>query len=497
MRFEYSKLTKVLTVAAAVVSIAACGGGGGGGDPVPATEATVNGLAAVGAPVVGAQVVLRCANNVTGQTTTDSEGRWTLEVANPQFPCLATLSNSTSHAGLTLRSLALETGYLNITPLTELVMARAAAQSSLSLDNVDTQGLLTLSSSLETALSDVIAILVAQGFPAGDLAVFTGQFEAVAGDSYDDLLEHIAVSLEDDGKSLDDLVELIAEADPENVPPLPNTVILDAAALSVMPQLNKASLTIEEDSVKLSLEAGTSPIGAFVGSGIGNKAVLQLGGLDGMKLRDFHSMTVDLKGDVAGVTAPPISPYVSLNLTVDLACSTAALPNNPTLADLRARRLILSFDPYYHFIAPSGSNPRLSSDAFTLMTVTPATPGWRVSSDAPSDIGVAITPNYNGSETLEGFDYETYPDACIVSAATGDGGMFRNTQENTCATGAALVPGDPASCAVPYSGALLFLGSSSATEVSNWLVKEVKFFRNEAVEDSAPVARAFRTYRFQ
>lgn len=499
--FKYSKLTKLLAGAAAALAIAGCGGSNGGAaqDPVPAPTDKVSGLAAVGAPVTGAQVVLRCANGVTGQTTTDDEGRWNLELSNPQYPCLATLSNATSHPGLTLRSIAQTVGYVNITPLTELVLARAAKQASSSLDDISGAALLELASSLETALAEVVTILVAQGFPASDLAVFTGQFEATKGDRYDDLLEQIAISLADDGKTLDDLIEVISEADPENVPPLPNTLVMSAATLAAMPQINKASLSIEEGLLKMSLEAGSNTAGAFVGGGTGNKAVLQLAGLNGMKLRDFHSMTVELQGDEAGVTATPVSPYVAINLTIDPQCSADPIPSDATLNQLRERRRILSFDPYYHFIQPA---PRLSSEELTVMTVTPATPGWRPS--AGSAILGKSQPDFNPNNhagRLEEFDFESYPEACIVDGATGDAGMFRDVTDETCATINALDGTAPARCGLPYSGALLFLGSSSATQASNWLVREIKVFRKENVnvggtpDDSAE--QAIRTYRFQ
>lgn len=500
MSFKYSKLTKLLAGAAVALSIAGCGGGGGGGDGgSPAPGDKVSGLAAVGAPVTGAQVVLRCANGVTGQTTTDGEGRWALELSSPQFPCLATLSNSTSHPGVTLRSIAKAIGHVNITPLTELVLARAAKQNSSSLDDINGSALLELASSLEAAQSEVITILVAQGFPADDLAIFTGQFEATKGDSYDDLLEQIAISLADDGKTLDDLIEVISDADPENVPPLPNTTILNAAALSVMPQINKASLSIEEGLLKMSLGAGSNPVGEFVGGGTGNKAVLQLAGLNGMKLRDLHSMTVELQGDEAGVTKTPVSPYVAINLTIDPQCSAEPIPSDATLNQLRERRRILSFDPYYHFIQPA---PRLSSEELTVMTVTPATPGWRPS--AGSAILGRSQPDFNPNNhagRLDEFDFESYPEACIVDGATGDAGMYRDVAAENCATNNALDGTAPARCGLTYSGALIFLGSSSATQASNWLVKEIKVFRKENVNGGGTpddsVEQALRTYRFQ
>lgn len=497
MSYQTFKLTARATGLAVLLTIAACGGGGGGGgggvtEAPPPPGDTVKGLAAVGAPLTGAQVVLRCANGVGGQTTTDNEGRWSIELRQPQFPCLATLSNSTSHSGVTLRSMALGTGHLNITPLTDLVLARAFKDNPAALEGADGQALIDVAALLPEAQDEVIQILVAQGFAATDLAVFTGEFQASKGDPYDDLLEHIAVSLADDGKTHEDLLEVIADTDPDVIPPLPNTQILDVAALAAMPQINQASLAIENQQLKMTLGSGANPVGAFVGSGKGNKAILQLAGLHGVKLRDLHSVAIELQGDEAGVTTPPISPYVSLNLTIDLQCSSDPVSSDATLNQLRERRRILSFDPYYHVIRATQS---LSSEEFRVMEITPATPGWRVSGGSP--IGtVAVTPNYNGSETLEGFDYVSYPDACIVDGATGDAGMYRNLGDSNCVTDAALDGTSPAACGLPYSGALIFLGSSSATQESNWLVKELKFFRQENTGDSSDV-KAFRTYRFQ
>lgn len=499
MRHQFMKFTKVLASSAAILVVASCGGGGGGsGNEAPASS-TISGLAAVGVPVAGATVLLRCANNITGKTTTDDQGRWTVSLPDPQFPCLADLSNSTSHPGVKLKSLALGIGHLNITPLTDLVVARAVKQSPGSLENLNAQLLSSIASLLPTVQAEVVTILVSQGFQADDLVIFTGEFQATKGDRYDDLLEHIALSLAESGQTHEDLVEVIADADEESVPPLPNTLVITPDLLEAMPQLNKASLSIEEGLLKMSLGAGSNSVGAFVGSGSGNKAVLQMPGLSGMKLRDLHSMTVELQGDAAGVTSKPVSPYVAINLTIDPLCSADPIPSDATLNQLRERRRILSFDPYYHFIQPA---PRLSSEELTVMTVTPATSGWRPS--AGSAILGKSQPDFNPnnhSGRLEEFDFDSYPEACIVDGATGDAGMFRNLSEDVCVSGNALDGTAPAQCGLPYSGALIFLGSSSATQVSNWLVKEIKVFRKEYVngggtpDDSAE--QAIRTYRFQ
>jgi hypothetical protein len=473
----------------AVVSlaIAGCGGGNGADSPPAAASDTVKGLAAVGAPVTGARVELICANGVSGHTTTDDDGRWSIQLANPEYPCLVTLSDSTSHAGLVLHSLAQDKGHVNITPLTDLVLARAAGKSLSDMGSIDADTLRQLSADLLEAQEEVLSVLVDQGFPADGLQVFSGEFLPEAGDPYDDLLEHFAVSLLDGNTTYDEFLQVIAAPDDDAPPPaLNNTTVLQAAALAAMPQINKASVSIEDEALKMTLQAGSNAIGAFVGGGTGNKAVVQLPGLDRMKLSDFHSMAINLQGDVAVG-----KPYVSLNLTIDLQCSTEADSDSATLADLAARRRILTFDTYYQFIAPT---PLIDTDSYSEMVITPATKGWRVSGGTP--IGtVAITPNYSGSETLTGFDYDTYPDACIVDGPTGDNGMFRNTQDSDCTTGAALATQTPAKCAVDYRGAVLALGSSTETQVSNWLVKDVKVFRHPRDEEDG--ARQHRTYRFK
>ena len=65
--------------------LAACGGGGGDSSnsgsgsntdtPAPITS-TASGVAAIGAPIVGGKVSLKCASGVTTTTTTGADGTW-------------------------------------------------------------------------------------------------------------------------------------------------------------------------------------------------------------------------------------------------------------------------------------------------------------------------------------------------------------------------------------------------------------------------------------
>ena len=120
-----------------VAGLALSGCGGGDDDtaaaPAPATPAriSVNGLAAVGAPLAGAAVSLRCADGSSGSTTADAQGRWTLSVPAAAFPCLgrAALASTVLHAALAAAADA-TTARMNITPLTDLLLTQLAGQTA-------------------------------------------------------------------------------------------------------------------------------------------------------------------------------------------------------------------------------------------------------------------------------------------------------------------------------------------------------------------------------
>lgn len=123
-----------LTVAAAVV-LTACGGGGDSTTPA-ATPSTFGGTAAVGFPIVGAVVKVTCAggNALTSQPTS-STGAWQVTLSGQTFPCAAQVTGGTINSVTNTtpyHSIALTTGILNVTPLTDLIVANMARSATLS-----------------------------------------------------------------------------------------------------------------------------------------------------------------------------------------------------------------------------------------------------------------------------------------------------------------------------------------------------------------------------
>ncbi len=174
----------------------------------PAVMQTVSGVAALGAPLSGASIALRC-TGFEGSSTSSGNGAWSATVPQSALPCAIQLTGGMVGGAvnsLTLHSfVAAGSGNLGaqITPLTELVLARAV-QSATGQTLADWFASSTLSSSfgpVGSALADAVSALQTALGNAGytvpaNFAPLTQGFTAAAGDPYDDLLEALRAGLE-------------------------------------------------------------------------------------------------------------------------------------------------------------------------------------------------------------------------------------------------------------------------------------------------------------
>ncbi len=451
---------RTLLAAAMAAFLVSCGGGGGS----PGTE--LKGVAAIGAPVVDGTVTVRCASGPELATTTTAGGAWSALLRGQEFPCLVAVTGGNIPDGETLYSMAVDDSDLNVTPLTSLVLAQAFGKDSSELDELPS--LDEARTALTTGAEAVAEMLRASGYASVPTNPLTDSFEPVAGDAYDDLLEQLARSLEDAGMTLTDMVEQVASGNTDVG--IPMTHVFTAAELQAMPQLNGATIAASGGELAMTLPEAANAVGAFIGGGNGNKAVLQLPGFHGMKLRDFKNMSLDVKGPpkVGGKNV-----YAYVNIVVDLQCDLSPLPANATLADVRARRRILIYDPYYTYVQQSPT--QFNESTYTTMSFDFTSPGWRANPGAALGTGFAVTPSYSGSETFTGFE-AAYPDACIVDASAGDGGMFRDRgADAACATSSGLSETAPAACGKAHSGVTVILGDSNTTFATQWKVKNIRF----------------------
>jgi|GEM_PF-1432335 hypothetical protein len=117
----FNKRVVALAVAAAGLLIG-CGGGGGGGTASVAAP-TLSGLAATGAGIANAAVTAKCATGAPLTGTTDANGSFNLVLGGRTLPCMLQVTGGTP--AVTLHSFAQAAGRVNITPVTDLIVAKA------------------------------------------------------------------------------------------------------------------------------------------------------------------------------------------------------------------------------------------------------------------------------------------------------------------------------------------------------------------------------------
>ncbi len=214
----------------AVALLAACGGGNGGSVP---TIPAITGFAAGGAAIAGATVTAKCASGdaITGKTAAD--GTFNLVrtgLQNP--PCMVQVVGTTN----TLHGFAADASAINVTPLTDLIIAKAlgtpAATAFASFDGVKGAAMNNGRAAATTAVLAAVTPLLG-GTPSGD--PLTKIFRV--GDSDDKLLDNLASGLTAAGKTLTDLrtatvagTSLTAALGPEEVRPQDSRTFAPSAA---------------------------------------------------------------------------------------------------------------------------------------------------------------------------------------------------------------------------------------------------------------------------
>jgi hypothetical protein len=195
------------TLAAAVVlALAGCGGGSSSNPsssdsptPTPSPAVTISGTAAAGAPLVGS-VTVKDANGASKTVTIGTNGAYSVDVSDMTAPFVFRATGSANGRQYTIHSGATSAdanGTINITPLTDLVIANIAGQIA---DNYfasgDFAGVTQAQLDAEAAKlrEKLLPVLQALGVEAG-IDLLRSQFTPNA-DALDKALDLIAVSVD-------------------------------------------------------------------------------------------------------------------------------------------------------------------------------------------------------------------------------------------------------------------------------------------------------------
>lgn len=204
----------------AAAALAACGNDDSEPAPAPATV-SLSGTAAIGTPLVGATVSAHCAGSTpVAPAATDAGGQWTLTLASAaELPCALQVSGgSVGDVANTqlLHSYATVAGVVNLTPITDLAVALAAAAVPAdwfgALDGTHPPA---LGAALDEARTQVLAAVAEAGYtlPEGSgFDPFGAAFEASAGDPYDALLDAFAQGVAASGTSYSQLLNDVLAA---------------------------------------------------------------------------------------------------------------------------------------------------------------------------------------------------------------------------------------------------------------------------------------------
>jgi hypothetical protein len=170
------------------LALVACGG----------TSTSLSGTAATGAPVAGGTVNVKCAGGPAQSTTTADAGTWQVSMAGQTLPCKVKVSGGNLASGQAFHSMAVDLGTVNITPVTDLVVANLATRAPGTWFDDDSPAEFQKISktSVDAALAKVREALPTLGTLA-TVNPLTASFKAEKGDALDNVLEAIKTAIPD------------------------------------------------------------------------------------------------------------------------------------------------------------------------------------------------------------------------------------------------------------------------------------------------------------
>ena len=216
MKFSIRWMPLLVTAA----TLAACGGGGNSPTAgTPYVDGVVTGVAATGAAIVGGTVTLKCVSGTTVSKVTGSDGSFSIDVGGVTLPCVGRVT----YPGGTLHTFISAPGVANITPVTDLLVARltgaapAAAFDSFDANKVKAYSAPQVSAAalaVKSYIKDTLGVDVSN-LPDDPVASsFKAATGSTLGDKVDALLDALKAKLSSSGKTLGEVATILASGTP-------------------------------------------------------------------------------------------------------------------------------------------------------------------------------------------------------------------------------------------------------------------------------------------
>jgi hypothetical protein len=207
---KFDMKTLVLAIATASVLVA-CGGGGGGVSSTSGTPSvntgSLSGVAAVGTPIVNGTIKITCAGgNALAQSTTTNSGAWRTTLFGQSLPCVVQVSGGTISGAANVtpyHSIATVYGNVNITPMTDLIVANLGANALPSNWFTSISATPNVIHGITQAQVDLAVANLKAAMPSlvslNTINPLTASFVPTAGDPYDDMLTAIQTAISNSG----------------------------------------------------------------------------------------------------------------------------------------------------------------------------------------------------------------------------------------------------------------------------------------------------------
>lgn len=225
----------------------------------------LTGTAAVGAAIVNANVIAKCADGsgFIDPVKTNAQGVFTGLVAQGALPCALQVNGGTP--AVVLHSYSASAGTINITPLTDLILANATNQ--LPVDWFANPDWANITNTITTAQAEIKTALTTAGYniPSGNFTPFSTPFSI--GDDWDQLLDQIQLAI-DESVTIENYLALVALIQGGNLASFPSAGQSSSSSSSIS-SVNSSSTS---SSTSSSSSSSSSSLSSSSAGGSGNGA---------------------------------------------------------------------------------------------------------------------------------------------------------------------------------------------------------------------------------
>jgi len=185
-------------------------GGGSSGAGNNGAGSLVTGVAATGLAISQGQVTLACTSGSTAPVSTAVDGSFSVDVSGVNLPCVAKVDYTDTTGSHTLHSLVRSAGHVNITPITDMVVAGLSATGVAA--DVDANEVQSYTDArISTATRQVETNLESKGISTANLPIdvigseFHAAHDSTPGDGHDGVLDDIKTKFESHSQTLSDV----------------------------------------------------------------------------------------------------------------------------------------------------------------------------------------------------------------------------------------------------------------------------------------------------